>query len=117
MRPAADLAAAAEQAAAAAHKAEKATAQQLEVAAKAAEAARQEANPTREPRVAHTVAIHTALGPVACPLPHRSLPVPPQFACGLAHMRGVAAGTLISLAIAQSHGPARELQAWHMAAA
>ena len=30
---------------------------------------------------------------------------------GLAHMRGVAAGTLISLAIAQRHGPARELQA------
>ena len=45
------------------------------------------------------MAIHTALGPVACPLPHRSLPVPLQLACGLAHMRGVAAGTLISLAI------------------
>ena len=53
----------------------------------------------RESPELHTVAIHTALGPVACPLPHRSLHVPPQLACGLAHMRGVAAGTLISLAI------------------
>ena len=93
------LAAAAEQTAAAAHKAEKPTAQQLEVAAKTAEAARQEANPTREPRVAHSGHPHS---PWPCSLPaapHRSLPVPPQLACGLAHMRGVAAGTLISLAI------------------
>ena len=50
VRPAADLAAAAEQTAAAAHKVEKVTAQQLGVAAKTAEAARQEANPTRVAR-------------------------------------------------------------------
>ena len=48
VRSAVDLAAAAEQAAAAAHKAEKATEQQLEVVAEAAERfARQEANPTQ----------------------------------------------------------------------
>ena len=62
----------------------------------------------RESPELHTVAVHTALGPVACPLPHRSLPCPTAAcACGLAHMRGVADGTLISLAIAQSNGPAR----------
>ena len=74
VRPAADLAAAAEQAAAAAHKTEKATAQQLEVAAKEAAAARQEANPTREPRVAHSGHPHS---PWPCSLPT----APPQLAC------------------------------------
>ena len=66
VRPAMDLAAAAEQAATDARQAEKAAAQQLEIAAKAAEVARQEANRLRERRGAHS-GHPQPLARVACP--------------------------------------------------